>query len=156
MAELLNVEVSPADSAQACVKEADIVITMTTSPTPVLLGAWVEPGMHINVMGSNHWTRREVDDDVIRRANTVVVDSIAEAKSYSGDLLFTIDRGLIRWEQVHELVSVAAGKVPGRPSNDAITLFKSHGIGISDVAAAAYVYRKAKAQGLGTELPLSA
>ena len=155
MADLLNVEVTPADSAKACVKDVDIVITMTTSPNPVMLGEWLEPGMHLNIMGSNHWTRREVDDEVIRRVNTLVIDNLDEAKRYSGDLLNSIDRGLVRWEQVHELVSVVAGRVPARPTNDAITLFKSHGIGISDVAAAAYVYRKARERGLGAELPLS-
>ena len=155
MSELLNVEVTPAESAEACVKGADIVITMTTSPKPVLLGEWLEPGMHLSIMGSNHWTRREVDNEVISRADSIVVDNIEEAKRYSGDLLFTIDQGLVRWEQVHELVSVVAGQVPGRPSEDSITLFKSHGIGISDVAAAAYVYRKAKEKGLGVELPLN-
>ena len=155
MSDLLDVESTPAESAQECVKGADIAITMTTSPTPVLLGEWLEPGMHLNIMGSNHWTRREVDDQVISRADTVVVDNIEEAKRYSGDLLNTIDRGLIRWEQIHELAPVVGKQVPGRSSDDAITLFKSHGIGISDVAAAAYVYRKAKEQGLGTEIPLS-
>ena len=74
---------------------------------------------------------------------------------YSGDLVFPIELGLIRWDQVHELVSVVAGQVPGRSSDESITLFESHGIGMSDVAAAAYVYRKAKERGLGTELPLS-
>ena len=155
MADLLDIEVTPVKTAQDCVKGADIVTTMTTSPTPVVEGEWLQHGMHLNVMGSNHWTRREVDDEVIRQVDTVVVDSIADAQRYSGDLLFSMDRGLIRWEQVHELVSVVAGRIPGRPSADAITLFKSHGIGISDVAAAAYVYRKAKERGLGTELPLS-
>ena len=154
MSELLNLEVSPAESAQACVEGADIVITMTTSPNPVLLGQWLEPGMHLSIMGSNHWTRREVDYDVISRADSIVVDNVEEAKRYSGDLLFGIDQGLVRWEQVHELVSVVAGQVTSRASEDNVTMFKSHGIGVSDVAAAAYVYRKAKERGLGTEIPL--
>ena len=156
MANLLNVEVTPAETARECVQGTDIAITMTTSPTPVLLGEWLEPGMHLNIMGSNHWTRREVDNQVISRADTVVVDNMEEAKRYSGDLLNTVDLGVIRWEQVHELTSVVAKRIPGRHSDSAITLFKSHGIGTSDVAAAAYVYFKAKEQGLGTELPLSA
>ena len=154
MSELLNVEVSPAESAQECVQGSDIVITMTTSPNPVLLGQWLEPGMHLSIMGSNHWTRREVDYDVISRADSIVVDNLEEAKRYSGDLLFAIDQGFVRWEQVDELVSVVAGQVAARGSEDSVTMFKSHGIGASDVAAAAYVYRKAKEQGLGAEIPL--
>ncbi len=156
MSELLNVEVTAAESAQACVEGADIAITMTTSPNPVLFGEWLEPGMHLSIMGSNHWTRREVDNDVISRVDTIVVDNLEEAKRYSGDLLFSIDQGLTRWEQVQELASVAAGQGVGRPSEDSITMFKSHGIGVSDVAAAAFVYKRAKEEGLGTELPLNA
>ena len=155
MEKLLNVEVIPAESAQDCVRGADIIVTVTTSPNPVLLGEWLEPGMHINAVGANHWTRREVDDNVIRRAETVVVDGVPDAMKYGGDLLFPVELGLIRWHEIHDLESVVAGQATGRSSDDAITLFESHGIGISDVAAAAYVYRKAEERGLGTELPLS-
>ncbi len=155
MSERLNVEVTAAETAQSCVAGADIVITMTTSPNPVLLGEWLEPGMHLSIMGSNHWTRREVDNGVISRVDSIVVDSLEEAKRYSGDLLFSIDQGLVRWEQVRELAPVAAGQIAARPSDEAITMFKSHGVGVSDVAAAAYVYRKAREQGLGAEIPLN-
>jgi ornithine cyclodeaminase/alanine dehydrogenase-like protein (mu-crystallin family) len=111
--------------------------------------------MHINAAGSNHWIRREVDDNVIRRADIVVVDSVPDAQVEAGDLLFPIERGAIRWDQIHELASVVVGHVQGRTSDEQITLFESQGIAISDVAAAAYVYNKAKERGLGTELPLS-
>lgn len=156
MSDLLGIEVTAAESAQACVEGADIAITMTTSPNPVLFGEWLEPGMHLSIMGSNHWTRREVDNDVISRVDTIVVDNLEEAKRYSGDLLFSIDQGLVRWEQVQELASVAAGQSSGRPSNDSVTMFKSHGIGVSDVAAAAFVYKRAKEEGLGTDISLNA
>ena len=155
MSQELGVEVTPVKDAQECVKGSDIVITMTTSREPVLLGDWLEPGMHVNAAGGNHWIRREVDDNVVRQADTVVVDSIADAQLEAGDLLYPIERGIIRWDQIHELASVAAGQVPGRNSEEAITLFESQGIAISDVAAAAYVYQKAREQGLGTELPLA-
>ena len=156
MQDLLGVEVTASTSAAECVKGADIVTTMTTSPNPVLLGEWLEPGMHINACGGNHWTRRELDEAAVGRADTVVVDSVDEAKRYGGNLVFPIETGVIHWGQVSELWEVASGRVSGRPSADAVTLFEAHGIGISDVAAAAYVYRKAVEQGLGTELPLSA
>ena len=92
---------------------------------------------------------------MISRADSIVVDNLEEAKRYSGDLLFSIDQGIVRWEQVHELESVVAGQTAGRPSEDSVTMFKSHGIGVSDVAAAAFVYKRAKEEGLGTELPLN-
>ena len=156
MSEILDVDVTAAESAQACVEGADIAITMTTSPNPVLFGEWLEPGMHLSIMGSNHWTRREVDNDVISRVDSIVVDNLEEAKRYSGDLLFGIDQGLTRWEEVRELVSIVSGQTPGRPSRDSVTMFKSHGIGVSDVAAAAFVYKRAREEGLGTEIPLNA
>ncbi len=155
MSQSLGIPVTQAESAEECVQGSDIVITMTTSREPVLLGDWLEPGMHVNAAGSNHWIRREVDDNVIRRADIVVVDSVPDAQVEAGDLLFPIERGAIRWDQIHELAAVAVGHVQGRTSDEQITLFESQGIAISDVAAAAYVYNKAKERGLGTELPLS-
>lgn len=155
MSQSLGIPVTQAESNEECVRGSDIVITMTTSREPVLLGDWLEPGMHINAAGSNHWIRREVDDNVIRRADIVVVDSVPDAQVEAGDLLFPIERGAIRWDQIHELASVVVGHVQGRTSDEQITLFESQGIAISDVAAAAYVYNKAKERGLGTELPLS-
>ena len=155
MSESLGIQVAQAESAEECVRGSDIVITMTTSREPILLGDWLEPGMHINAAGSNHWIRREVDDNVIRRADIVVVDSVPDAQVEAGDLLYPVERGVIRWDQIHELAAVVVGHVQGRTSNEQITLFESQGIAISDVAAAAYVYHKAKEQGLGTELPLA-
>ncbi len=155
MSNTLGVPVEQAASAQECVKGVDIVITMTTSREPVLMGAWLEPGQHVNAAGSNHWIRREVDDDVIRRATIIVVDSLPDAQVEAGDLLYPIERGIIRWDQIHELAALAVDRVKGRRANSDITLFESQGIAVSDVAAAAYVYNKAKQRGLGTELPLA-
>ena len=155
MSQALGIPVEQAASAQECAKGVDIVITMTTSRDPVLLGAWLEPGQHVNAAGSNHWIRREVDDDVIKRASIVVVDSLPDAQVEAGDLLYPIERGVIRWDQIHELSALAVGRVKGRHTPSDITLFESQGIAVSDVAAAAYVYQKARQRGLGTELPLS-
>ena len=139
MSRSLGIEVTPTESAQECVQASDVVITMTTSREPVLLGDWLEPGMHINAAGSNHWIRREVDDNVVRRADAVVVDSLPDAQVEAGDLLYPIERGSLRWDQIHELASVVVGRVQGRTSEEDITLFESQGIAVSDVAAAAFV-----------------
>ncbi len=154
MSRSLNVEVSQAASAEECVRGADVVITMTTSRRPVLLGEWLEPGVHVNAAGSNHWMRQEVDSNVLRRADNIIVDSLEDARVEAGDLLYAIERGVIRWDQVHDLASVVVGRVPGRASDQDITLFESQGIAVSDVAAATYVYQKAKEQGLGVHVPL--
>lgn len=150
----LDVEITPVESAEEAVKDSDIVITMTTSRTPVLLGDWLEDGQHINAAGSNHWIRQEVDDNVVRRANSIIVDSIEDAQVEAGDLLYPIERGRIQWSQIKELADVVVGHITTRTSPEDITLFESQGIAVSDIAAAAYVYGKAKEQGLGTELPM--
>ena len=154
MSAKLGLDVTQSESAEECVRGSDIVITMTTARSPVLLGDWLEPGMHVNAAGSNHWIRQEVDDNVIRKADRIVVDSIEDAKIEAGDLLYPIERGRVRWDQIHDLASVVAGRVSGRENDEEITLFESQGIAISDVAAAAFVYRKAKERGLGVEVPL--
>ena len=151
----LGVEITQVGSAEEAVTDSDIVITMTTSRTPVLLGEWLKPGQHINAAGSNHWIRQEVDDNVIRGADTIIVDSIEDARVEAGDLLYPIERGRVRWSQIHELSDVVVGRIKGRESAESITLFESQGLAVSDVAAAAYLYGKAKEQGVGVELPMS-
>jgi ornithine cyclodeaminase/alanine dehydrogenase-like protein (mu-crystallin family) len=150
----LDVEITAVDTPEEAVKGSDIIITMTTSRTPVLLGDWLEDGQHINAAGSNHWIRQEVDDNVVRRANSIIVDSLEDAQIEAGDLLYPIERGRIQWSQIKELADVVAGHITPRTSPEDVTLFESQGIAVSDIAAAAYVYGKAKEQGLGTELPM--
>ncbi|MDA0233207.1 MAG: ornithine cyclodeaminase family protein [Chloroflexi bacterium] len=150
----LGVDISVAESAEEAVRGVDIIITMTTSRTPVLMGDWLEPGQHINAAGSNHWIRQEVDDNVIRRADRIVVDSTEDAKVEAGDLLFPIERGRVMWSAIRDLSDLVAGHIKGRLSDEEITLFESQGIAISDVAAANFVYRKAVEAGMGQELPL--
>ena len=151
----LGLEITPVETAEEAAKGVDIVITMTTSRTPVLLGDWLQRGQHINAAGSNHWIRQEVDDDVVRKADKIVVDSLEDAQVEAGDLLYPIERGRVRWSQITELADVVVGHVKGRESVEDITLFESQGIAVSDVAAAAYCYKKAREQGIGIELPMS-
>ncbi len=154
MAERLGVRVEAVESALEAVKDADIVVTITTSREPVLLGEWLRPGMHINAAGSNSLLRRELDDEAVRRADLVFVDSKDQARIESGDLLGPIERGLISWEAIYELGQVVAGLHPGRQSADQITLFESHGLAIWDVAAAGAVYGRAREKGIGREIDL--
>ena len=153
MSQQLNVEVLPVESAQACVDGADVVITITGSREPVMEGAWLAAGAHVNAAGGNHWMRREVDEETVERAELVVVDDLEQAKIECGDLLWPEARGSFRWDQAHELRDVVAGRVRGRPSEESITLFESMGVALEDIAAAQLVYRKAVDQGIGTELP---
>ena len=156
MGDSLGVQTSVAGSAEEAVTDVDIIITMTTARTPVLLGDWLKEGQHINAAGSNHWIRQEVDDNVIRKADRIVADSIEDAKIESGDLLFPIERGRVMWSAIRELSDVVCGHIKGRESDQEITLFESQGVAITDIAAANFVYRKAVDQGMGQELPLDA
>ena len=150
----LGISVTPVATAETAVSEAEIVVTITNSRDPVVQGESLRPGTHINGAGSNHWMRRELDETAIRRSETIVVDDLAQAKIEAGDLIWAAERQAFRWEQVVELGQVVAGRVLGRPSPEAITLFESQGLGIEDVAAAMHVYQKAVERGMGQKVTL--
>ena len=151
--ERLGVDVQPAESAQECVEGADIVITITSARDPVALGEWLAPGAHVNAAGGNHWMRREVDEAAVLRSEVIVVDDLEQARVECGDLMWLEARGSFRWDMAHELKDVVAGRVPGRVTQEGVTLFESMGVALEDIAAADLVYRKAKEQGIGQELP---
>ncbi|HKQ96738.1 MAG TPA: ornithine cyclodeaminase family protein, partial [Candidatus Polarisedimenticolia bacterium] len=138
----IGVAVRAAASAEAAVRGADIVVTATSSPTPVLSGAWIAQGAHVNAVGSNRSDRRELDGDAVARASLIVCDSIDQAGREAGDLLLAERApgmpGPI--ERAVELAAVVAGKHPGRPDAHAVTLFKSLGLGLEDLAAASLVF----------------
>ena len=127
--------VRAAASAEEAVRGADVVVTATTSPTPVLLGEWLSPGTHINAVGAPRPDWRELDDEVLRRAK-VYVDSREAAMKESGDIIAA-------GEVFAEIGEVAAGTKLGRQSEEEVTLFKSLGLAVEDVATAELVYRKA-------------
>jgi alanine dehydrogenase len=128
-------DVDAAASAEEAVQGADVVVTATTSSTPVLRGEWLSPGVHINAVGAARPDWRELDDGVLRRAR-VYVDSREAAQKESGDVIAAA--GIFA-----ELGEVAAGTKPGRQSPEEITLFKSLGLAVEDVVTAELVYRKA-------------
>jgi thiomorpholine-carboxylate dehydrogenase len=124
-----------ATSAEEAVRGADVVVTATTSPKPVLFGEWLSPGAHVNAVGAPRPDWRELDDEVLRRSR-VYVDSREAAMKESGDV---IAAGGI-FAEVGEVVS---GAKPGRQSDEEVTLFKSLGLAVEDVATAELVHRKA-------------
>ena len=153
MTELLKQEVRPVDSPAEAVKGRDIVVTMTNSADPVFDGKLLEPGTHINAAGANTRVNRELDEVAVTRAGLIATDDIEGAKLECGDLSWPVDRGLIAWEKVYDLAPIVAGLMPGRRSEDEITLFESQGIGLEDVAAAALVYERATERRIGVALP---
>ena len=153
MSHRLNTEVVASESAEECIRGADIAITITPSREPVLKGEWLEGGEHVNAAGGNHWMRREIDGEVVECADLIVVDDMEQAKIECGDLIWPAERGVFRWSMSHELKEVVSGRINGRPDNGCITLFESQGIAIEDVTSALHVYRKARERGIGQELP---
>ena len=113
-------------------------------------------GVHVNAIGANHAHKRELDDAAVAKADVIFVDSLEQSKQEAGDLIQPFERRPERWEKVHELAELVSGKVPGRSTLDQITLFKSNGIAAWDLAVAILVYKLARQQHLGRELPLYA
>lgn len=148
-----GIEVLPAETAEAAVRDSDIVVTITTASSPVLLGDWLAPGMHINAAGSNAIIRRELDEKAVGRAALVCVDSRATALREAGDLLPALEKGRLHEGQLVELGEILAGIRPGRPGPEAVTLFESQGMAIQDLALARRLLESAREQGLGAELP---
>jgi len=140
------------DSAEAAVREADVVATMTSAATPVVLGEWLRPGTHVNAAGSNATNRQEVDLEAIRRSDIVVVDQLEGAQLECGDLTAAVEAGILGWDNVDELGAVVVGQRPGRSNDRQITLFESQGLAVQDMAAAAYIYQQARERGLGQEV----
>jgi alanine dehydrogenase len=132
--------------------ECDVVVTVTSSPDPVLRGEWLRPGALVCAVGANDGRRRELDNVVLERASFVCCDSIEDARLESADLIEPIEKGVLDWLEVHELQEVVAGETTGRGSDDDIVVFKSNGLAAWDVAAAAAAVERARERGVGREL----
>ncbi len=154
MAERLRVPVEPAPSAEAAVRESEIVITITSARDPVLAGRWLRPGTHVNAAGVNWAQKRELDDEAVMRAATIVVDDRAQAAIECGDLIPVVGQGRLSWDRIGELGEVVAGKIPGRAAPDDVTLFESQGLAVEDIATAALLLERARAAGVGQEIPI--
>jgi ornithine cyclodeaminase/alanine dehydrogenase-like protein (mu-crystallin family) len=112
------------------------------------------PGTHLNVIGSNHLSKAEVDATTIQRSDTIVCDSLVQCRLEAGDFVEALAAGAIDWENMHELADVLSGRAPGRATSEQITLFKSVGLAIEDVALGARLLELARERQLGQPLPL--
>jgi ornithine cyclodeaminase/alanine dehydrogenase-like protein (mu-crystallin family) len=144
----------PAASPEEAVGSSDIITTITSSREPVLKGEWLRAGVHINAAGGNLLLRREIDDEVVLRSNCLVVDSVEQAKIESGEFLGVMESGRRHWEDFVELRDVVAGLKPGRTNASDITLFKSGGVALEDVAIGKVIYERALERKIGRELDL--
>jgi alanine dehydrogenase len=150
----LRIDVRAVSSAEACVRDADIVVTMTNARDPVLEGDWLAGGTFVCGVGATTPERRELDVEAVARAGTIVVEHRPQAEAECGELREAARQGRLNWSDVRELKEIVGGGIPGRRSAEEITLFDTIGVGSEDVALAAYVLARAKAENAGTILPL--
>ena len=131
-----------AASAEEAIRGAHIVVTATWAKDPVIEDAWIGPGTHVNAVGSNATNRRELPEALVRRADLIAVDALDAAKNEAGDLIIPD-----QWSNVVELHTVKRGWSPEK-----VTIFKSVGLGMEDVAVGSYVYEQAVARKIGKPL----
>jgi alanine dehydrogenase len=153
LSERLGIPVQACTSSSEAVRGADIVSTATTASQPVVSGADLGTGAHINAIGANHANKRELDDEAVASADVIVVDSVEQSRQEAGDLIIAFHGDEICWTGVKKLSEVVAGKISGRTSDGEVTLFKSNGIASWDLAVAMKVYAMALEEKLGTEIP---
>lgn len=154
MTSKLGLKVSAVASAEEAVRGADIVVTATTSTEPVLRGEWLKPGVHVNAIGANFPQKRELDDEAVRRAGLIAVDSLEQSKMEAGDLIHAFGDETSRWSRLTELAQIIAGKAPGRKDPTDVTLFKSNGIAIEDIVVASQLYEIARERSIGREVEM--
>jgi ornithine cyclodeaminase len=146
--------VEAVDSARACVEGASIVCTTTSSREPVVRGEWLAPGTHVNAVGACTPDTRELDTGAVARSR-LFVDRRESALSEAGDFLLARSEGAIDDDHiVGEIADLLLGRLPGRRSDEEITLFESLGIAVEDLAAAHHVWQRARAEGVGTVVEL--
>jgi ornithine cyclodeaminase/alanine dehydrogenase len=151
-----NLNASVASSPTELVRASDIIVTATTSTTPVFSGREVKPGTHINAIGAFTPTSREIDDETVSTSK-IVVDSIDASLAEAGDIIIPLKEGVIQRQDIRaELGEIITGKKPARTSLQEKTLFKSVGLGIQDAAVAKLVFEKAQRVGVGTQVDFEA
>lgn len=154
MARTLDADVRIVNSSKEAVKGSDVIITATTSPTPVFDGRWLEDGTHVNAIGAHTKSTRELDTYAMAKAK-IVVESREVALAEAGEILIPMSEGKMKKDQIYaDLSELVTGKKKGRTSNEEITVYKGCGIAIEDLATAKLAYDVALKKGLGKNIPL--
>ncbi len=154
MGAALAIETVVAESSRDALQCADIVCTATVSSTPVFADAQIAPGVHINAVGSYKPDVQEIPEKTVLRA-LLIVDHRESALQETGDLIIPIKKGRMQEKHIHaELGEIVAGKATGRTSAHEVTLFKSVGVAIQDLAAATRVLEQAEVRGFGRMVQL--
>jgi ornithine cyclodeaminase/alanine dehydrogenase-like protein (mu-crystallin family) len=140
-------------SPEAAVGAADIVVTITKSAEPVLRANWLKSGVHINAAGANAASRREIDGETVLRSSVRATDHLAQARLEAAEYRDLVDAGLLAWQDIVEIGDILTEKAPGRRGGADITLFKSLGIALEDIAFADLIWRRAIERGIGKPMP---
>jgi len=144
-------DIKPVGGAREACDGAGIVVAAVKSPETVFYGEWLKPGMHVNSVGTARHEQREIDPETFKRSAIIVVDTREGVFGEAGDAVAAKD--VVKPADVHELSALVAGKAPKRTSDDQITLFKSVGTAVQDIALAGMIYNKALAKQIGTKIP---
>ena len=146
----LDFPIEPTVTAELALKDADLIVTATSARQPVIERQWLSSGAHINAIGTYSPQAREIDGATMAAAR-IFVDRRESTLNESGDYLLAVEEGLITAESLQaEIGEVLLGEKPGRTSEDEITLFKSLGLAVEDLACAEYLFAKAKTENVGT------
>ncbi len=152
MSEICGVEVVPVANPEDVACDKDILITATSARDPFFKPEWLKEGVHVNAIGSNFMGKAELMPEAVRKFSRIVVDSKDQCRMEAGDFQKGFEDGSLKWGEVRELGPIIGGRYPGRTDPAEVTLFKSLGIGIEDLAVALKVYQKAQAEGLGQQI----
>ena len=152
---LIGVPVETAASGEDLVKNVDILSLATTAATPIIDGDWIQPGLHINGIGSHAVGVRELDTKTVVNSK-IVCDQVDACLAEAGDIQIPIEEGALSPSDIYgEIGELITGVKTGRESDEEVTLFKSVGLSIQDISAAHYVYQQAVEAGVGTEFAFS-
>jgi len=144
MSAKLSLTVTAVDEPQQAAENLPIVITATSSSTPVLEGQWLSAGTFVAAVGSNWLNKAEIDVDVVRRADLIVCDSVEGCRGEAGDFVAATEQNVFKWDQAVELADIVSGRATGRRDAADIVLFKSVGMAIEDLAVASRVLAELK------------
>lgn len=150
----INTKLKPTENVELAVKDADIITTATSAARPILHGDLINKGVHLNAIGNNRIYEREIAGEIVNGADLIITDSIEQSKIESGDLVIASNEGFTVWDRVNELTDLIVGKSNQRTSEDQITLFKSNGLAIEDVAAADFVYKESLRLNIGIDVEI--
>lgn len=153
MSDELQIEITPVDRPQEAAEDLPMVVAATNSSEPVFDGHWLAEGAFVAAVGSNWLSRAEIDAAVVRRADNIVCDSIEACRHEAGDFIDAVQKSIFDWSRAVELADVVAGRAVGRGSAESLTLFKSVGLALEDVALGGKLLELARREGIGAPLP---